>query len=146
MTTLEAGITHLPRLRKRSVTAFAAAALAVIGFVVVSLALKSLAHLVLSSLALFEDSYGQCAEYILITALSMYIVRKGLDAAGLRHHGKFVFTLFLAISVLVMAIALSSGIMKVDFWISLLQMAALCLFAYLQFWTHDGPGGRGETT
>jgi hypothetical protein len=138
MTTLDTGISDAPLLRKRSVTALAAAALAVGGFVAVSLALKSLAHLALAALRLSEDSYGQCAEYILVTALAMYSVRKALDAASIRYRGKVIVSFFVVIIALVMGYALTSGILKVDFLTSLLQMSALGLFAYLQFWTHDG--------
>jgi hypothetical protein len=137
MTTLDAGITHVPLFRKRSIVALAAAALAVAGFVAVSLALKFSVHLALASLGLVEDSYGQCAEFILISGVSMFVARKAMDTATMRYNGKLIFFVFLAISIMTMAFALSSGIMKVNFLISLLQMAALCAFSYLQFWTHD---------
>jgi hypothetical protein len=140
MTTLDSGITHLPPLRKRSVTAFAAAAMAVAAFVAISLALKSMAHMALVATGLVEDAFGQCTEYVVVTALSMGLVRRLLDAASLRYGGRTIFIVFLSISVLVMAFALSSGMMKVDLLISLLQMSALCVSAYLQFWTRDGRG------
>ncbi len=140
MTTLDTGITDVPLPRKRSAMAFATAALAVAGFVGVSLALQSLAHRALAAFGLVEDAYGQCAQYILVTALSMYAVRKGFDLAGMKYSGTVIVALFLAISVMVLAAALSSGVMKVDFLISLLQMSALCGFAYLQFWRHEGRG------
>jgi hypothetical protein len=60
-----------------------------------------------------------------------------MDTATMRYNGKLIFFVFLAISIMTMAFALSSGIMKVNFLISLLQMAELCAFSYLQFWTHD---------
>ena len=138
MTTFDSGTADVPLLRKRSALALAVAALAVVGFVAVSLALKSAAHLALVSFGLLEDSYGQCGEYILVTGVSMFAVRKGLDLTAIKYNGRIIFYFFLSISILVMAFALSSGFMKVDFLISLLQMSALCLFAYLQFWARDG--------
>ncbi len=141
MTALANGITDVQPLRKRSVMMVATAALAVAGFVGVSLALGSLATLALTGLGLVEDSYGQCAQYILTTGLSMYVVRAGFDALGIRYSGTMIVSFFLAISLLVMAFALSSGFMRVDFAISLLQMSALCLFAYLQFAARDGRCG-----
>jgi hypothetical protein len=73
----------------------------------------------------------------------MYAVRKGFDAARIRYSGKVIVSFFLSISVMVLAAALSSGVMKVDFLISLLQMSALCGCAYSQFWRHDGLGRPG---
>jgi len=76
----------------------------------------------------------------------MFAVRKAMNLLGIRYDGRIIFSAFLAISVLVMVFAVSSGSMKVDFLISLLQMSALCLFAYLQFWrsySHAVPKGPG---
>ncbi len=143
MTTLDAGTTDVPLFRKPSALAVAAAALAVAGFVVVSLALKSAAHFALASLGLVEDSYGQCAEFIVVSGVSMFAVRKALDLTTVRYNGKMIFCFFLAISIMTLSVALSSGIMKVNFFISLLQMSALCVFAYLQFWMHEQAVSNG---
>jgi hypothetical protein len=137
MTTLDAGITDVPLSRQRSVMGLLAAVLAVAAFVAVSLALKSAAHLALVSFGLIEDAYGQCAEFTLISGASMFAARKLLDLTALQYNGKIIVLFFMAISGLTMAFALSSGIMKVDFFISFLQMSALCAFAYLQFWTQS---------
>ena len=143
MTTFETGVTDVPLPRKRSVMALATAVLAVAGFVGVSLVLQSLTHRALAVLGLVEDAYGQCAQYIVVTAVSTYAVRKAFDLGGIRYSGKVIVGLFLTISIMVLAAALSSGVMKVDFLISLLQMSALCGFAYLQFWRHGGRGRPG---
>jgi len=142
MTTLDAGATDVPLRRGRSAfSALAVAAVAVAGFVVCSLVLKSLAHVALGSLRLVEDSFGQSAEYILITAGAMFAVRKTMDLLSIRYEGRVVFSFFFAISALVMTFALSSGFMRVDFLVSLVRMSALCLFAYLQFWRNDRHAG-----
>ena len=136
MTTLYPGITDVPLVRKRSVMAFASAVVAVAGFVAISLVLQSVARLAIERLGMIEDTYGQCVQFILVTAASMYAIRKIFDKAGINYSGKLIFGFFLATSVIVMAFAMSSGLMKVDFIVSLLQMSALCLFAYLQFGAH----------
>jgi hypothetical protein len=138
MATLEAGITNVPLRRRRpALMALATAATAVAGFVVASLVLKSLAHIAVGSLRLVENAFGQSAEYVLVTAISMFAVRKAMNLLRIRYEGRVVFSLFMAISGLVMLFALSSGSMKVDILVSLLRMSALCLFAYLQFWRSD---------
>jgi hypothetical protein len=140
MTTLDAAIAHRSHQRTPlAVTAFIIPAVSVAGFVVISLALKFAAHLALSAFRLTEDAYGQCAEFIVTAALAMFAVRKVLDLTFAGYDGRVIFGCFAALSALVMAFALSSGVMRVDFLISLLQMSALCLFAHLQFWR----GGRG---
>jgi hypothetical protein len=139
MTTLDAGMTDVPLRRRRpTLTALAAAATAVAGFVVTSLVLKSLAHIALRALGLVEGSFGQTAEYVLVTGASMFAVRKTMNLMAIRYQGRLIVSIFMTISALILSFALASGIMKVDFVHSLLQMAALCLFAYLQFWGRDG--------
>ncbi len=123
-----------------SAAAAVVAVVAVVAFVVVSLALSSLVNLALGSMGVADTGLIQIIGYFAIAGAAMVATRRFVDLLFAVYRGRWVVFAFLGIDAVLLVLAMAARRVEVDYVVSISQMAALCVFAYLQFWTWRGPG------
>ncbi len=124
--------------RRRIGGSIAATSVAVAAFVAVSLVLS---YLVTSSLGLVGVIAGgmtQIVVYLATAGLAMLVSRRFTDLFFATYRGRWVVYAFLAIDLALVGLTAASRRLEVDLLGSIAQMAALCFFAYLQFWNWRG--------
>jgi hypothetical protein len=116
----------------------AAATVAVVAFVVASLALSSIVDLMLGSVGLIADSLARIIGYVVVAGVAMVSSRRFTDLFFATYRGRWVVYAFTGIDIALITLATVSKTVAVDYLASIAQMTALCGFAYLQFWKWNG--------